>query len=446
MDTYSFKFCSKYSGFWKLPTADEDIPGNLLLSEHDIFLELLSTKEIGHRIHSPIDISGIAQSDDKKNYHFYLRGARLKHWSCSVINRSIYEIDEIILCEDDYIPNELISSINIRTNIADKWLSQQIFKSFSFTDKVNAAGEVQVTFKPQGDIPLCDFDDFRVSFYLGYGNYNEMTSVKLGSKAFINVEYKNDGINLVQAETLVEKIVHFFALIWNRSFEPDFVTFITHSIKFIKKVSDKVSYKYFDKNRSYDTYTGFEDFSGFQKIGEMLMSWLYFYKEYEPALSAYFEVISNKRNAPSLVLRTYFFVLETLAKNCCADQDPLPEGNKRRVLLKKIADKYKISNNEWSELEKMFLMEKKGTTKSKIKALVDEVKNVLPSNIDDTFITKAVNTRNNITHGEKYNKDSFAKDEYRIVNFRLSQIIRAYLLNRIGAPDIAYGKILQFGS
>lgn len=446
MNTYSFQFASKYTGNWRLPAVDGDVYGELLLYEHSISLELLSTKEIDFRTRSPIQISGIAQAEDNKNYRFILIGARLGSWSHTVLTRSVFEIDEIILCEGVFSPHELITGINIRTVFADNWLSRQLVKSFIYGDNHNSPGEVQLCFKPQGNVPLCDFDDFLISFYLGYSNLFELSSVTLSSDAFINVEYKKDGVSQVEAEKTADRIVHFFALIWNVIFEPDYVTYYTQSTQFIKKVSDRVSYRYIEKKSSNGTYTAFEDFSDFKKIGEMMMNWLAFYEEFEPALSAYFEVISNKRNPPSLVLRTFIFVLETLAKNCCTEQAPLPEDNKRRVLLKTIADKYKISSSDWKELEEMFLMEKKGTTKSKIKALVDEVKIFLPSSIDDSFITKAVNTRHNITHGGKYNKVSFAKDEFRIVNFRLSQIIRAYLLYKIEAPKIVYSKIIQYSN
>ena len=73
------------------------------------------------------------------------------------------------------------------------------------------------------------------------------------------------------------------------------------------------------------------------------------------------------------------------------------------------------------------------------------MKVLLPNSINNDFIEKIINTRNVITHPNT-NEDYILNNnnKYEDAIYKLTQIIRSFLLRRIGVNDSIIKKIILF--
>ena len=93
----------------------------------------------------------------------------------------------------------------------------------------------------------------------------------------------------------------------------------------------------------------------------------------------------------------------------------------------------------------MWLLRSNGKEiKVRFQKLIDSLMVVLPQNINSDFVTKVVNTRNNITHPNTDETNCFSKEQYEDVAYKLTQVIRAYMLKEIGVDDNMIIKIIQY--
>jgi hypothetical protein len=87
------------------------------------------------------------------------------------------------------------------------------------------------------------------------------------------------------------------------------------------------------------------------------------------------------------------------------------------------------------QLKNALISEKGTALKPRMKKLIQDLRNILPSDIDNDFVEKAVNTRNNLTHPKDREEFIFQYQEYDNLIFSLIKIIRAFILGRIGFPE-----------
>lgn len=443
MIDYNFTFKAAYTGIWGCIDSDTQIPGTLHLDEHDIKLELFSQKNIDEIWRSRNDIRGIAYSD-KKNYHFILKGVHLTSHAIGLICHYKFEIEEIILAKEEISSLDNIKNICIRTKLADNWLSNQLMNSFDIKREVGIPFKTVIKFEQQNNIILFDNDDIRVFISNVYHSENTRTLVQLESTAIINIDFKKDTTTFEECDNIANIITHFFSIIWNETFEPDYIMYTTVKGEFIRKKNDRFSYIYLEPQKPSSTYTSFENFKDWKTISEMIRKWIKIYEKYSYALSTYFEVISNTRNAPNIILRCFISILETLANEFKIPQKPLPPDNNKKIFMNQICDKYNIIDEDRLSIEQKFLMEKKNYIKSTIYELVCSIQDIIPQNIDKNFINKAINTRHNLTHISVQDPNSFMQSEIKKVNLDLSRIIRAYLLRKIGAPEEVIKIIIKY--
>ena len=76
--------------------------------------------------------------------------------------------------------------------------------------------------------------------------------------------------------------------------------------------------------------------------------------------------------------------------------------------------------------------------------LLDNLKGLLPDELNKDFATKAVKTRNNITHPNSNDENSFDKSQYEEVAYKLTKIIRAFMLKEIGVKEDIIKDIIKF--
>ena len=82
--------------------------------------------------------------------------------------------------------------------------------------------------------------------------------------------------------------------------------------------------------------------------------------------------------------------------------------------------------------------------KPRFEKLIEEVKDLLPNSVNSDFIEKIINTRNVITHPNTNEDYILNNNEYEDAIYKLTQIIRSFLLRRIGVNDSEIKKIIAF--
>lgn len=105
----------------------------------------------------------------------------------------------------------------------------------------------------------------------------------------------------------------------------------------------------------------------------------------------------------------------------------------------------KLNATEIKKLRDLILVEKPTSTKSRFKQMLIGLHGLLPTSINDDFVDKIVNTRNNITHPKGTKEaDSFTLTEYDDAAYLLTKVIRAYFLKYISIDDDIIKKIIRF--
>ena len=103
-----------------------------------------------------------------------------------------------------------------------------------------------------------------------------------------------------------------------------------------------------------------------------------------------------------------------------------------------------LSKSEQKQLEQALLYSKGIQLKPRFEKLIEEVKDLLPNNVNSDFIEKIINTRNVITHPNTNEDYILNNNEYEDAIYKLTQIIRSFLLRRIGVNNSEIKKIIAF--
>lgn len=443
MSLYNFKFPSSYSGFWSLNEKVPQTPGVLSLSGNAFKLDLHSQTSISEwrNIKSSEKIYGCATNNEDGYVYFFIldHPSYFSHIQAS-INRVSFIIDSIVLCEKREIKRDLIKSTCIRTSLCDKWFHEEIINSFHYNDGNGTQYKSMLSFSQHPKIYLYRGSKRSIYVYFGFCYNQKQLMRAIDSRAFINIDFNNRLLTESEADEETRKISQFFTLLWDESFDPEFVSYRSDNNEYCKKVSERCSYKCIDTLYPKSIYSSYEDFANEDLLQSMIDKWLNLYNDYSDAIYTYFDTISNYRIAPGLVLKNYISVLDALSSiNFCAKEkklsDKVPE-------LLRILEPYTIAEQVKQRILKLFTTEIEKFLKERIRELVKSLHGLISEKITEDFITKAVNTRHNMTHPKKKYANCFSEEDLPDVNIYLSQIIRAFYMQKIGVPNETIMKIV----
>lgn len=445
MNCYDFGFSPSYSGRWKVFKGDsDDCWGTLNISPNGIKLNVMY-KDNGYRSDKKIEIiSGFAYSENssKKNgeqYSFFLINARLL--SCTSylnnLNHNEYDIEAFIVSKGT-IDTDNINSVCLRTFLMDCWCGNIFLDSFDKRQYDWNSQRVQIDRKPQQSYELFKNGERKVYIYFGDNYIEKTTSVGIVFKSFLNVIFDSP-LTFDEAHAEINKYIYMFYFLWNTPFEPDFLEFRSEKGNFIFKVSKTHSYQYEGLNKTKDIFSSILTLPDLnpEQVHNMVAEWLAIYQEFGDSTDTYCETISNAHHNPQSQIKSYISVIDGLTKNIVGETCECHTNSKRHRLYNSVitASGETLSPDLKQQLKNALIPEKGTALKPRMKKLIQHLYNLLPPEIDDTFVEKAVNTRNNLIHPRDREEFVFQYQEYDYLIFSLIKIIRAFILNRIGFPE-----------
>lgn len=285
----------------------------------------------------------------------------------------------------------------------------------------------------------------------------EGNNILLRTKNFLNIKFGSP-IDLSEAFGKIESIKYFFYLIWNQSFSPDFIEFRSSSGNFILKLSPKYPYQYLEENHTSSPHTDIEDFVKLSDLensdvnntksplDDMFSKWFEIYDRYTDAIDTYFDTVSNKYISPSIKIKNYISTIDALSEEFRGPIIPMPSDSRNAVFLQSIFDKTEglLSSVDKQRLRDIVLKEKPTQLKPRFRKLLEMLNDLIPDSIDNGFIEKIVNTRNNITHPKDRESVAFSPVEYGDAAYLLTKVIRAYLLQQLSVKAEIIKKIIEF--
>lgn len=445
MNCYDFGFSPSYSGRWKVFKGDsDDCWGTLNISPNGIKLNVMY-KDNGYRSDKKIEIiSGFAYSEDSskkkgEQYSFFLINARLL--SCTSylnnLNHNEYDIEAFIVSKGT-IDTDNINSVCLRTFLMDSWCGNIFLDSFDKRQYDWNSQRVQIDRKPQQSYELFKNGERKVYIYFGDNYIEKTTSVGIVFKSFLNVIFDSP-LTFDEAHAEINKYIYMFYFLWNTPFEPDFLEFRSEKGNFIFKVSKTHSYQYEGLNKTKDIFSSILTLPDLnpEQVHNMVAEWLAIYQEFGDSIDTYCETISNAHHNPQSQIKSYISVIDGLTKNIVGETCECHTNSKRHRLYNSVitASGETLSPDLKQQLRNALIPEKGTALKPRMKKLIQHLYNLLPPEIDDTFVEKAVNTRNNLTHPRDREEFVFQYQEYDYLIFSLIKIIRAFILNRIGFPE-----------
>ena len=467
MNCYNFVFQKSYTGFWEIEGMDKSIAGTLSLLDNSIEIDLYCEGSLDIRIDGVKMIRGKAFENNQKNEHLYcfiLTGFHLKKATRFFhgMYHTVLDVESFYIYQEGVNTNEILSAC-IRTQILDNWASTLIKRGYKDSGekhqvKLEYVSPDKLTLYKDPETELC------IYIYFGLQQAYSGNDVSIRPRCFLNIDFGKT-INIHEAFKLIETTKFFFFLIWNNTFQPTFTEFRTSKGNFILKLSNKHSYQYFEDVTNSTSYTEIEDFDkndsdsekrdianfSTQQLEYALSKWFEMYSDYTDALDTYFDTISNKYIMPSIQIKNFVSTIDALSENCIIEENKDEKEIEKRKSLEKILEKTRevLKESELNQIRNA-IWGKKKNKKPKIpleprfNCLLTSISSLLPDEINEEFVKKIVNTRNNITHPKAQKLPAFSAVEYDNASYLLTKVIRAYLLNTLSFNSEIIKKIITF--
>lgn len=447
MNNYRFHFAESYHGYWNISQIGRNIPGTLYVDKHSIRLELfwnnITSKYI--RVISSVTGYAFAEQDNKKFcYYFVLKELQLMSASLFGKHQSQYTLDIDYLCISDKPRFSTTGIVNccIRTQLMDKWVWDYTQDSYSdlWPFKDNNIIEIKYQAKPS----LTLFESASSEIYLKFSNEAHTPNAEgfsISTHTFLNLRLKKKQ-KFYDALDLTESVIWLFSLLWNNQFRTDFIEFRTSKSKFIYKQSDRYSYKYRDViNSSLST-----DISDFNKdeLSTIIGNWFQLLDKEIVSIGTFFGTQYNEHITPSAMLKNYMSVIDGLSRELEVPATGQSSNSKKYKRFEAILNKIKphLSANEYNEVKMAIFRESPSELKPRFVQLINILSEYTNIELPSDFCQRTVETRNLLTHTKSSGKDVFHKEQYRDVAFCLDDLIRAYILFKIGVPKKIARKIL----
>ena len=243
---------------------------------------------------------------------------------------------------------------------------------------------------------------------------------------------------------MMHKYCFLLFLLTNRTFMPENITCYNQG-KFVYKVNEKYAYRYIDIPQASSPQTELTDFTH-EEILAIFSAWNELYNKYSDAINAFYETSLNWYSPPASQIRNYISFIDSITKEFKGENGNVNPKSKRAKSVQEILEKVDsvLDKNDKTDLQNLLLHTTGKELNSRFCKLLDNLKGLLPDELNKDFATKAVKTRNIITHPNSYDENSFDKSQYEDVAYKLTKIIRAFMLKEIGVKEDIIKDIIKF--
>lgn len=448
MNNYSFQFADSYLGFWNIPKIGKKIPGTLFIEKHSIRLELFWNNVSAANMSTVSSATGYAYSeiDNKKLcFYFALKGLRLANSSRFGNHQSKYkwDVDHFFMSDKPRFSINGILNCCIRTHLMDKWVWDYTKESYSDLWPFRENDGIELKYQAKPSLTL--FESEKLCLYIKFSHAAHTPNAlgfDMSTNTFLNLNLKKKH-SFYDALDLTESVIWLFSLLWDNQFNPDFIEFRTEKSKFIYKQSDRYSYKYRDITHD-NLITSISNFND-EELKTVIAKWFNFVEEERSALSTFFETQFNEHTTPATRIKNYVSVIDGLTRNV---RVPSSGQISDKARLKKFDSSFKkikgvLSQKEFNEIKMAILRESPTELKPRFSYLMEILKEYVKVDTELDFCKKVIETRNIITHPKSMGKDVFRKEQYIDVAYCLEDIVRAYILYRVGVPNKLALKIMS---
>lgn len=465
MNNFDFTFQDSYTGFWNIEGIGEHIAGTLFLHENSIELDLFYDGLIDVTNRNIKTIKGQAFTKNaagkEEMYNFVLWGVDfLKGTYFHVINHSIFDVKGLYIYQNSFCTNE-IKSVCIRTPLLDRWASKISKKGYKECS-IHRAGCIKVEHSLFGSLTLYRDQETNLNIYIYFGRQssfqNNDVSIKL--RNFLNIDFGNT-IDIYEANKQIEIVKYFFFLVWNITFSPTYIEFRTLKGNFILKLSNKYTYDYVWNSGNAGPHTTIDDFGEVkefssnetffsQQFESSISKWFELYSNNKDALDTYFDTISNRYITPSMQIKNYISTIDALSENFKDGVDKNKQKAEHQDSFERIFNKIedRLNESERKQLKMVLFGNKRKKQKKSLRdrflKLLECIGELLPADINNDFVDKIVNTRNNLTHPKEEKNPAFSYNEYDEAAYLLTKVIRAYLLKKVDIRSEIINKIVRF--
>lgn len=450
MNCYNFSFKNSYTGFWRVDGDEKKIPGTLYLHEHSIEIDLFSDDT---EYDSGIDFikgEAFAKDEDDKDvfYKFLIHGVHYKSGTrfAQGLNHYVFDIEYFFIYTDGYDLTNT-KSVCLRTQHLDKWVGKLVKQGYDVQNANHKTGMCEFRFTPHTPISLYHNtqSNYDINIYFGWQHKHIGNDFNVGTKNFLNIEFGDKTLNVNEAYNEIDRFKNLLYLLWNISFNPEYIEFRTTYGNCILKRSDKHSFQYIESSKSLSPHTQINNFK-IEDFHLVIERWKDLYDKYSDALDTYFETICNSYISPTIRIKNFISTIDALSEEKTGIVLPIPETSRNAIFLQSIFEKTDaiLTIQEKKRLKDLILKEKSSNLKPRFRKLLDEIKDIMPDDIDYDFVEKIVNTRNNITHPKDPEPFAFAQNEHKDAAYKLTQVIRAYMLKYIQMESSMIKNLIQF--
>lgn len=448
MSNYGFHFAESYQGYWNIAQIGRKIPGTLYLEKHSIRLELFwnNVTHIDLRVIPSATGYAYAEIGNKKLcYYFVLKGLQIITVSWFGKHQSQYKLDvnHLFMSDVPRFSTNRILNCCIRTNLMDKWVWDYTQKSYSKWWPFNENDGIEIKYQAKPSLTL--YESALYELYIKFSNEAQTpnaTGFSMSTYSFLNLRLKKQQ-KYYDALDLSESVIWLFSLLWNNQFSPDFIEFRTSKAKFIYKQSDRYSYKYRDVNNS-SLCTLISDFD-LKELSTIIDKWFQLVDKEKVSIGTFFETQYDEHMTPSVMLKNYMSVIDGLSRGLEIPATGQSNNSKRLEKYETLLNAIRphIRAKEFNEIKMAILRESPSELKPRFAQLISILSEYTNIALSSDFCLRAVETRNLLTHSKSSGKDVFHKEQYRDVTFCLEDLIRAYILYKIGVSKEIAKKILQ---
>lgn len=452
MNHFNFKFQKRYVGLWNLPdNVDSKLSGTLFIEKESIFIDLFfqdSSIELPEHLDSILGSTFSVDEGGKKEYleHIILKGLtliRINNFG-NGLEHLKYEVKELIINENACNFDD-IRQVSLRAPILDKWTDSFLCNAYKDLKNDNAPEHTElISFESPCPYILYSSEDVTISIYFSYSCSYGSKDKNIIQKTFLIFNFKKH-LSFYKAQDIITEYMYLLFLLINREFASQHTRFFTDDSSYVYMINKKESFNFIDECSDLCVYTKLKDFTP-SEINSIFEKWTSLYKEQSDAINTYYETLSNQYLPPASKIRNYISFIDSVTKST-KGEDTIIHSESRRykqalVILEKTASC--LNKSEQNKLKQALLYSKKNQSKPRFEKLIEEVKDLLPACINKDFIEKIINTRNIITHPNTDEDYVFKHSEYENAIYRLTQIIRSFLLRRIGVNDTEIKKIIVF--
>lgn len=451
IDRFDFQFESRYIGLWYQPNnPNKKYSGTLFLEKQNIFIELCFQGEgIAHS--EELDyLYGSAYSYDKQKDKEYsehialqgLIGIKSSHFG-NGLKHYVYEVKKLFIF-DNVLSFESVRAIGFGSPILDQWTANLMKTGFKEIEKGICDPNLNlIYFYPPRAYTLLKSEDINIDIYFYFSRTFGSINQGITQHAFLRLLPRKHP-SFDESLNMMQKYCFLLFLLTNRTFMPENITCYNLG-KFVYKANEKYAYRYIDIPQASSPQTELTDFTH-EEILAIFAAWDELYCKHYDAINVFYETLLNWYSPPASQLRNFISFIDSITKEFKGDSCYIDPNSKRAKRVKEILEKADkvLDTKDKTDLKNWLLRSTGKELKPRFHKLLEYLNGLLPDEIDKEFATKVINTRNNITHPNTNNENSFDKSQYEDVAYKLTKVIRAFMLKEIGVKDSIIKDIIKF--